>query len=662
MLYEEHKAYYYIDRMIDQACIDEEEMDRNLFWWGKRFGLFAPSVKKTSKGQRGIARKNGKLLRKEIAKRAVMPTQNIKKGNLAENFFFLIKVFDLNEWEVRWLEFLTFSKQVEILHSFIERFGSSGFTRNFQIQRICNFSYQEMEKLNKRSGKLWRFGLLRRSRFAREEVDISDMLSDFLQGSYENEKDMSRALIGPMMDENWQPKNFAYIAETDLAVKIIRAAGKEPGCNILLYGTPGTGKTCFAQMLARAAKRNLYTVGEERDDDLDEENNRLEALYRKQILLEKDTSACLLFDEAEDIFFNRRARFTKVEINRLLETNKCPIIWTTNNIQSMDPAFIRRFTLAIHFQKPPVEIRRQIWKKSLRENAIHITGKEVSSLAEKYSVAPALIAGSARVARLIKGDLNTVKKHIEVMSEALCGGRKPVFKLPEKQLFEPQLIHADTDLTLLTERLKKLGRLNFSLCLYGVSGTGKSAYARYLAEQLNLKVIQRRASDLLDAFVGETEKNIASSFARAKEEKALLIFDEADSFLQDRSRAVRSWEVSHVNEMLTWMESHPYPFICTTNLMDHLDPASLRRFSFKVRYDFLTCRQVCQGFEFFFGVRVKEEQVSSLTRLTPGDFAVVKNKADILGVMKEEKELVNLLLSEQKSKFIKDKSSIGFIS
>ena len=48
------------------------------------------------------------------------------------------------------------------------------------------------------------------------------------------------------------------------------------------------------------------------------------------------------------------------------------------------------------------------------------------------------------------------------------------------------------------------------------------------------------------------------------------IFDEADSFLQDRSRAMRSWEISSVNEMLTWMENHPYPFVCTTNLMETL--------------------------------------------------------------------------------------------
>lgn len=79
------------------------------------------------------------------------------------------------------------------------------------------------------------------------------------------------------------------------------------------------------------------------------------------------------------------------------------------------------------------------------------------------------------------------------------------------------------DLQALTTQLTRLGRLNFSLCLYGASGTGKSAYARYLADKLGLEVVQRRASDLISCYVGETEQNIAKAFAQAREDKSLLI-------------------------------------------------------------------------------------------------------------------------------------------
>ena len=341
--------------------------------------------------------------------------------------------------------------------------------------------------------------------------------------------------------------------------------------------------------------------------------------------------ACLLFDEAEDVFsplYNKKGRYNKVEINRLLENNACPVIWTTNNIREIDPAFIRRFTLAVCFERPGIALRQQLWKNYLAENGVAVTAKDVRSLASAFEIPPALIAGASRAARLTKGNMSAVKTHVEIMTQALHGGHKQTPKTEAQIQFYPQLIQADTNLSAFTAQLKRLGQLDFSLCLYGVSGTGKSAYARFLARQLGLEVLQQRASDLISPYVGETEQNIANAFAKAKENKMVLIFDEADTFLQDRTRAVRSWEISSVNEMLTWMENHPYPFICTTNLMDTLDPASLRRFSFKVKYDYLTTSQVCQAFNYFFGLKVNEKEEANLTQLTPGDFALIKNKAE----------------------------------
>ena len=111
-------------------------------------------------------------------------------------------------------------------------------------------------------------------------------------------------------------------------------------------------------------------------------------------------------------------------------------------------------------------------------------------------------------------------------------------------------------MTLAESLVGNAGR-GFSLCLQGPPGTGKSAFARYLAERLGLEVRQKRASDLLSPWVGETEQPITAAFAEARDAGAFLIFDEADSLLGARESAHRSWEVSQVNEMLTWMESHP---------------------------------------------------------------------------------------------------------
>ena len=141
-----------------------------------------------------------------------------------------------------------------------------------------------------------------------------------------------------------------------------------------------------------------------------------------------------------------------------------------------------------------------------------------------------------------------------------------------------------------------------SFLLSGPPGSGKSAWVRHLAARMGLPVLQKRASDILDAFVGGTERNIADAFAEARDTNAFLVFDEADSLLLDRVDAVRSWEISQVNEMLTWMEQHALPFACTTNLLDRLDRASLRRFLVKVRFDWLTRTQARLAFRRFFGL------------------------------------------------------------
>ena len=75
---------------------------------------------------------------------------------------------------------------------------------------------------------------------------------------------------------------------------------------------------------------------------------------------------------------------------------------------------------------------------------------------------------------------------------------------------------------------------------------------------------------------------------RAKRENAVLLFDEIDSFLQDRRTANHSWEVTQVNEFLTQMESYEGYLVATTNLLDLMDNACLRRFDLKAKLEYMT--------------------------------------------------------------------------
>ena len=169
-----------------------------------------------------------------------------------------------------------------------------------------------------------------------------------------------------------------------------------------------------------------------------------------------------------------------------------------------------------------------------------------------------------------------------------------------------------------------------SFCLDGPAGSGKSAWARHLARRIGMPVVEKRASDLISKWLGESEQNIARAFAEARAEGALLIFDEADSLLADRRDAQRSWEVSQVNEMLTWMESHPLPFVCTTNLVEKLDPATQRRFTFRIRFDTLSCAQLLAAWRAHFDA-VPPDGLTRLERLAPGDFANVARRMRAMG-------------------------------
>lgn len=577
-----------------------------------------------------------------------------------KNMEYLVHIFRLSKEERAVVYFLSAMQNNELLQECVREFGADLEEEEDTLTMVAGLPKGLGNSLLNQEAPLMRLGILFRTRY-RGNLNLSSWVQEFIFSLHKNDAARYEALIGvpvPSKDE-LTAKDFAYVEAAKLATRLMKQARHTKGFNILLYGTPGTGKSSFAQVLAQSAKLNLYPVGVCNNGE-EEKNYRLQQLYRKQFLLKTVKNTCLLLDEGEDIFSSLETRTSKVEINNLLENNEVPVIWTTNKIHRMDPAYIRRFTLAVCFDKPPVEMRQKIWNKYLSANKITYTKGDTLALAKKYEVQPSMIAGAAQAARMAKGGLPTVQEHLSFMMQALNGGRKNPEEEKTNIRFYPALIHADMDLQALTTQLTRLGRLNFSLCLYGASGTGKSAYARYLADKLGLEVVQRRASDLISCYVGETEQNIAKAFAQAREDKSLLIFDEADSFLRDRSTAARSWEVSSVNEMLTWMESHPYPFICTTNLMESLDPASLRRFSFKVKYNFLTSQQVKEAFDYFFGIKIALAETAGLDKLTPGDFTLVKNKAEILGTSTQFSAVKEMLETEQKLKHNAYGNGIGF--
>ncbi|HKY91872.1 MAG TPA: AAA family ATPase [Nevskiaceae bacterium] len=504
----------------------------------------------------------------------------------------------------------------------------------------------------------------------RSDCQPLSTLTSFMQSQAGPVEDVRAALLGSPIPHSLEWEDYEHLRQDrDLVANLLGRAVKEgaKGIHVLLYGPPGTGKTEFCKTAAARLGLKLYGVGQA--DERGHEptrDERLGSFRLSQKLLEHQSDALLLFDEAEDLlradgdglFENDRAGVgSRVYMHRLFEETRVPTLWTVNDPTALGPSVLRRMTYAIEMKVPPARVRERVWQRLLAREEVQVPAEEVRRLAEDFDAPPAVAAGAVRSARLTSGGFQDIRRAVHSIAKVMRGNEAP----PRPQgavSYEPKLLNADLDLAHLGQRLTSLETRAFSMCLYGPPGTGKSAYVRYLARELGLEVVQKRASDLLSKWVGENERNIAAAFAEAREAGAFLVFDEADSLLGDRRTAHQGWEISQVNEMLTWMESHDLPFACITNLMGHLDEAALRRFSFKVRFDFLKADQRETAFRHYFGLE-PPPGVRELDSLTPGDFAVVRNRARLLGFETDRAELLRMLTQEVAVK-PSSRKAIGF--
>ena len=586
--------------------------------------------------------------------------QKAKKDRQFEKkLIWLKEILGLNACEFAILRLYAYIRRSHIVSAFLsDIFPQKGYRSEFRI-------YEHPEVLNRTEARIGQAlspnGRLRRSGVMSTDernYGLSQRVYEALKNDFTSKDEMKQFLIGQRKTASVPLSEFQFLGNKSFFLqKLLKNAirTKQKGINILLYGEPGTGKTEFAKTISQAVNAKLYSICDGRTEDHEPERaQRLSSLKISDYLLSKN-KGILLFDEAEDIFPGSdlfpflKPNSSKVFMNDFLENNLHPVIWTTNSTRFMDKAFIRRFTCLIPFENPDKRVRKNIWEKALQTNNLVLPDTDIQSLAECYQVPPAIIASVAKSVKLADGDIHDVKNLLSMYANALNLRYTPKPEQSEAA-FDTALLNTDTDMERLTDRLCRNQVKAFSLCLYGAAGTGKSAFARYIAKRMDMDVIEKKASDLLGKYVGETEKHISEAFEMAREKMAMLIFDEADSLLRDRTLAEYSWEATQVNEMLTQMESHPLPFVCTTNLMDRLDKASLRRFTFKVKYDFMTSEQVVNAFRYFFGQDIDAKAVQDLTCLTPGDFVVVKKKAGILGCMDEQQELIAMLSSEMSVK------------
>lgn len=445
------------------------------------------------------------------------------------------------------------------------------------------------------------------------------------------------------------------------------AKQRSRGVNILLYGEPGTGKTHFVRALAAHLGLKLCEVSSAgSDDERSDTSWRFGAYLLAQRVLVKSREHLILFDEIEDVFptgfewFGLKSRanspYAKAWINRTLEENQVPTFWLSNQVKQIDPAYLRRFDVVVEMPKMTRTVRQKVLRRHL--DGIPVSQTWLARMSEQAELMPAHIERAAKVIKtLTMPDACAAERRFEqILRGSLEAMGQRLQKVPSSTNALPyrlEYLNPDADLSRIRDGLKRSGQGR--LCLYGPPGTGKSAYGKHVAEALDRPMLLRRASDLLSMWVGGTEKNIADMFREAEREGAVLLLDEADSFLQDRAGAQRSWEVTQVNELLTQMEAFEGIFIASTNLMDNLDAASLRRFDFKVRFNYLLPAQrtalfddllLVVGSAFDADPSAVRTRLNALDTLTPGDYAVAMRQARLFDSPPSPETLAAVLEAE----------------
>jgi SpoVK/Ycf46/Vps4 family AAA+-type ATPase len=534
------------------------------------------------------------------------------------------------------------------------------------IAKCLNASYLEIQEAFKENSKLMRYECI-----IKEYNHLDFKYKDFIENPLT--KDISQSFFYENL-EAALPLNYY---SNDIKVhakrlgKMLTSNSSNKGMNILLYGTPGTGKSSFAITLAKEFSKKAYNIYQNFHDDKSDTSTANFRFAALQICDSRVTAnqSIVIVDEADDMLNAYGEQGNKGRLNTILDNVKTPIIWISNNSRGeLDLSTRRRFDYSIYFEPLSSAQREVIWQNCIKEEKLGKLIKKdlIKKLSEKYDVTCGVIALVLRNLKRLEVKGKEVESELTALLDQHCElldikvDKKTTILASSNYSLEGVNTKGDVSLDKIVKAVRNYQSNKFAntldtprmnILLSGPPGTGKTEFVKYLGETLKTKVVTCMGSDLLNCYVGETEQNIKRAFKRAAEEKAILFLDEIDGLVQNRQMAHNSWEVTQVNEILHQMENFNGIMVGATNFVKNLDSAILRRFTFKMEFDFLTNEGKAIFFKKFFATPLSQEEslkLNSLTFLTPGDFRTVRQSLFYLD--EEVTNSTRLQLLEQESK------------
>jgi transitional endoplasmic reticulum ATPase len=420
-------------------------------------------------------------------------------------------------------------------------------------------------------------------------------------GGLDEELDLVREMIELPLSE---PDVFAHL-------------GIDPPKGVLLYGPPGTGKTLIAQAVANEVEATFITVsGPEIMSKYKGESE--EKLREKFVEARENAPAIVFFDEIDSIA-GKRDDDGDVEnrvVGQLLslmdgldERGEVVVIGATNRVDTLDPALRRggRFDREIEIGVPNEQGRREILDVHTRRMPLAddvdtdrlaaqthgFVGADLESLMTEAAMV-ALRRGRRNDADAPMTGLTVTRADVEAAMTAVdpSAMREYVAESPTTTF---------GDVGGLAEAKGTLERavtwpLTYAplfdaaktdpptgVLLHGPPGTGKTLLARAIAGESGVNFVQVAGSELLDRYVGESEKAVREVFERARQAApAIVFFDEIDAIATDRDAGGGDSGVGQrvVSQLLTELDrvsDHPnLVVLAATNRKAALDPALLR--------------------------------------------------------------------------------------
>ena len=541
-------------------------------------------------------------------------------------------------------------------------------------------------------GKLRRYGCIDDGDF-----ECNYELMGFLNGT--RDEPISSSYFRVSRDEVLPWEFYGALAEKHGGIikRIIRSANGRSPVNILLYGAPGTGKTSFAKTLAAELGRECYVIAQNtrehrRGEATSTPEFRFGALQVCAGQVEPESSL-IIVDEADDMLrgggdfpaifgFGRMRSGDKGLLNSVLDSVTVPTVWITNTgAEELDESSRRRFDYSIRFDALNAEQRFSIWRNNV--DKLKLAGLVSESMMRKFADRYPVSAGGITLTLQNVAKLAPAPEEVEPLVETLM---KPHCELLGIRNADDAMrpaadysldglnIRGNLPLDRIVEAVRRfrrgdatgVDRPRMNLLLSGPPGTGKTEFVKYLGSRLGAKVVVKMGSDLLSMWLGDTEARIRQAFEQAEAEKAILFLDEIDGMVQSRERSTHSWEVTQVNELLHRMENFKGVMVGATNFSANLDAAVLRRFTFKLEFDYLDDAGKKIFFERMFGAKLTEAEAARLAavpNLAPGDFRTVRQSFFYLDAEVSNAERLEALEREsaaKKANRFADKGKVGF--